>query len=46
MFQLKGIGIPKIISYGHYGQYNILVEELLGKTLGELFIENKNQQKE
>ena len=44
MFQLKGIGIPKIISYGHYGPYNILVEELLGKTLRELFIENKNQQ--
>ena len=45
LFQLKGIGIPKIISYGHYGQYNILVEELLGKTLGELFIENKKQPK-
>ena len=41
LYKLKDIGIPKIISYGHYGKYNILVEELLGKTIGELFKENE-----
>ena len=43
LFQLKGIGIPKIISYGYWGAYNILIEELLGKTLEELFKENKDK---
>ena len=41
LYELKDIGIPTIISYGHYRNYNILVEELLGKTIGELFKENK-----
>ena len=45
LFQLKHIGIPKIISYGHLGQYIILIEELLGKTLEELFKENKDKPK-
>jgi len=45
LFQLKGIGIPKIISYGHSGKYKILVEELLGKSLEQLFIENKKKPK-
>ena len=40
LFQIKGIGIPKIVTYGHSGKYNILVEELLGKSLGQLFKEN------
>ena len=43
LFQLKEIGFPKIYSYGQSGKYNILVEELLGKTLEELFIENKKE---
>jgi len=43
LFRLKYIGVPKIFSYGHLGQYYILVEELLGKTLEELFKENKNK---
>ena len=43
LFQLKGIGIPKMISYGNYRNYNILVEELLGKTIGELFKQNINK---
>ena len=45
LFQLKGIGIPKIISFGHYDKYNILVEELLGKSLEQLFKENKDKPK-
>ena len=36
LFNLKGIGIPNIISYGKNKKYNILVEELLGPTLNDL----------
>ena len=37
LINLKGFGIPKIISYGKVGIYNILIEELLGKSLFELW---------
>ena len=42
LYTLKGIGIPKIISYGIYKKYNVLVEQLLGKSLQDLFINNTN----
>ena len=45
LFNLKGTGIPKIFSYGHCGKYNILVEELLGKTLEQLFLIKRNEDK-
>ena len=45
LFQLKNIGIPNIISFGRYKKYNVLVEELLGKSLDKLFEENKNKPK-
>ena len=45
LFQIKGIGIPRIITYGHSGKYNILVEELLGKSLEQLFKENTKKSK-
>ena len=38
LYILKGIGIPKLISYGQNERYNILVETLLGKSLQHLFI--------
>ena len=41
LFSLQGFGIPKFISYGHNRNYNFLIEELLGKSLNDLFIENK-----
>ena len=37
---LKGEGIPFIKSYGFSGDFNILVMELLGKSLEKLFQEN------
>ena len=37
---LKGEGIPYIKSYGFSGEYNVLVMELLGKSLETLFKEN------
>ena len=33
---LKGKGIPKLISYGKSGKYNVLIEELLGKSIYKL----------
>ena len=33
MIELKGYGIPKIISYVEHGDYNIMIMELLGKSL-------------
>ena len=34
---LRGYGIPKIITYGHHGLYNVLIEEMLGKSLGYIY---------
>ena len=44
LYKLRDIlGIPKIYSYGVSGNYYILIQELLGKSLEELFKENKNK---
>ena len=40
----KGFGIPKLITYGHNKEYNILVETLLGESLEEIFIKKKKMQ--
>jgi len=45
LLQLKGYGIPRIISFGLIGKYNILIEELLGESLEDLFKKNKNKEK-
>ena len=36
LFDLKGFGIPNLVSFGKNRKYNILVEELLGPTLNDL----------
>ena len=41
LFILKGLGIPKIETFGHNKNFNILVETLLGKSLLYLFYKNK-----
>ena len=39
LFRIQGgLGIPKLISYGHVKHYNILIETLLDKSLYYIFI--------
>ena len=38
---LQGFGIPKLITFGHTKNYNILIETLLDKTLHDIFIKSK-----
>ena len=43
LFDLKGFGIPRIISYGKNSSYKILVEELLGPSIEKIWkIKNAN----
>ena len=37
LYYLKGFGIPKILSFGRLGFNYVLIEELLGKSLGQIF---------
>ena len=41
LMQLKGFGIPEIKSFGKSGGFHILIEELLGPNLDDLFIKYK-----
>ena len=45
LYLLKGFGIPEIISFGRSGKYNVLIQQLLGKTLAELFKITKRKNK-
>ena len=38
LFSLKGVGIPKVLSFGHNKEYDMLIMPLLGKSLKELYI--------
>lgn len=40
LIYLKGDGIPKVICYGNNKKYNILVLQLLGKSLEQLYLLN------
>ena len=42
LYNLKGLGIPELISYGYSGNYNVLVQTLLGESLGKIFYKNGN----
>ena len=41
LYYLKGFGIPKLISYGKSGQFNILIEELLGLSIQAIWNQKK-----
>ena len=43
LYNIKGPGIPSVISYGHCGKYNILVQSLLGKSLEKIWKKNNNK---
>ena len=43
LLNIKGYGIPEIITFGHSGKYKVLVEELLGKSLQDLYELNDNE---
>ena len=38
LYLLKGVGIPKLISFGRNKKYNILIEILLGKSIHKLLL--------
>ena len=40
LYSNKGFGIPEFISFGIINNYNILIEQLLGKSLLTLFAQN------
>jgi serine/threonine protein kinase len=40
LYYLKGIGIPKIITFGRHRKFNILIEQLLGKSIVRLLFEH------
>ena len=40
LYNLKGKGVPEVVSYGFSGKYNILVQTLLGESLGKIFYKN------
>ena len=42
LYSLKGTGVPEVISFGYSGKYNILVQTLLGESLGRIFYNNNN----
>ena len=42
LFSLRGIGVPELITYGYSGKYNVLIQSLLGESLGKIFFKNKN----
>ena len=37
LYELKGIGVPEVISFRNVGKYKVLVETLFGETLLDLF---------
>ena len=43
LLNLKGPGIPSVISYGVSDNYNILVENLLGKSIWDIWLEKKSK---
>ena len=43
LYNLKGLGIPSVISYGYFGKYNVLVQTLLGKSLHRIWLENNKK---
>ena len=43
LYSLKGFGIPEVITYGQNIKYNILIQELLGKSIDTIFFEKNRK---
>jgi serine/threonine protein kinase len=43
LHSLKGFGIPEVKSFGQNSKYNILIQELLGKSLDKIFYEKNRK---
>ena len=43
LLNLKGPGIPSVVSFGISGKYNILVENLLGKSIHDIWFEKNKK---
>ena len=43
LLNIKGPGIPSVISYGVSGKYNILVENLLGKSIRDIWLKKNKK---
>ena len=43
LYLIKGIGIPKVLSYGFSKKYKILILPLLGESLEDIYIKNEKQ---
>jgi len=43
LYSVKGPGIPELISFGRRGKYNILVQNLLGKSIYEIWLKKKKK---
>ena len=43
IMSLKGFGFPKLLSCGRIKNHNLLIENLLGKSLEKIFIENNKK---
>ena len=46
LYLLKGIGIPKILSYGKFFNYKVLIEELLGESVYLIWKMKKNNMRQ
>ena len=43
LYNLKGFGIPEVITFGRSGNYRFLVQTLLGKSLKEIWLEKNGK---
>ena len=43
LYNLKGFGIPEVISFGHSGKFNILIQTLLGRSIEKIWLERNKK---
>jgi serine/threonine protein kinase len=43
LYSIKGVGIPEVKSFGKLKNYTVLIEPLLGRSLFDIFVDNKKE---